>query len=271
MTMQNLTDPTELTGAPVVGPDGAKLGKVDAVYLDNDTSRPEWAAVKSGLFGSHVSLVPLAEADYDGQRLAVPYGSAQMKTAPHHDPGQQLSPDEEKELFDHYGIPYGGETVTALTGDRSRAANHGRPGFSDTANVQGRDTSHPTTDTAMTRSEERLNVGTERVQTGRARLRKHVVTEMQQIDVPVRREEVRLEREPINDANRGEAMAGADITEDEHEIILTEERPVVTTETVPVERVRLGKEVVTEQQTVSGEVRKENIELDDPTRTRRRQ
>jgi uncharacterized protein (TIGR02271 family) len=82
--------------------------------------------------------------------------------------------------------------------------------------------------------------------------------------VPVSREEVRLEREPITDANAGDAFAGADISEAEHEVTLHAERPVVTTEAVPVERVRLGKETVADEETVSGEVRKEQIEFDGP-------
>ena len=114
----------------------------------------------------------------------------------------------------------------------------------------------------MTRSEENLRVGTETVQTGRARLRKHVVTENQQVTVPVTREEVTLEREPITETNRGEAYDGPAISEEEHEVTLHAERPVVDVEAVAVERVRLGKETVTEQETVGGEVRKEEIELD---------
>ena len=90
------------------------------------------------------------------------------------------------------------------------------------------------------------------------------------MQVPVTREEVRVEREPITDANRGDALSGAAITEEEHEVVLHAERPVVTTEAVPVERVRLGTETVTEQETVTGEVRKEQIEVDDPTTTTKR-
>ena len=126
----------------------------------------------------------------------------------------------------------------------------------------GRDTSGPNTDEAMTRSEERLNVGTETHEAGRARLRKHVVTEHQQVTVPVTHEEVTLEREPITETNRGAAYDGAAISEEEHEVTLHAERPVVDTEAVAVERVRLGKETVTDQETVGGEVRKEEIELD---------
>ena len=114
----------------------------------------------------------------------------------------------------------------------------------------------------MTRSEERLNVGTERVEAGRARLKKYVVTENQKVDVPVSREEVRLEREPITDANVGQAMDGPAISEEEHEVVLHEERPVVDKEAVPVERVRLGTEQATGTETVNEDVRKEKIDLE---------
>jgi uncharacterized protein (TIGR02271 family) len=134
----------------------------------------------------------------------------------------------------------------------------------------GRDTSGPTTDDAMTRSEERLNVGTQKVQTGRARLRKYVTTEQQTVTVPVSREEVRVEREPITDANRDAALSGPDISDEEHEVVLSEERPVVEKEAVPVERVRLDKETVTDQQQVSDEVRKEQIDVDGGTEATRR-
>jgi uncharacterized protein (TIGR02271 family) len=119
-------------------------------------------------------------------------------------------------------------------------------------------------DDAMTRSEERLNVDTRTEQTGRARLRKYVVTEQEQVTVPVEREEVRLEREPITDANRGDALGGPAITESEHEVTLHAERATVDKEAVPVERVRLGKETVRDEETVGGEVRKERIEADLP-------
>src|SRR6185437_2749637 len=126
--------------------------------------------------------------------------------------------------------------------------------------IQGRDTSGPTTDDAMTRSEERLHVGTEQVQAGRARLRKYVVTENVTRTVPVSHEEVRLEREPITGANRGAATSGSDISEEEHEVTLHAERPVVSKDTVPVERVRLGTKTVTEDHEVSETLRKEQID-----------
>ena len=127
---------------------------------------------------------------------------------------------------------------------------------------EGHDTSGPNTDEAMTRSEERLDVGTTTRETGKARLRKYVVTEEQTVTVPVTHEEVRVEREPITDANVGDATAGAEISEEEHEVTLHEEQVVVNKEAVPVERVKLGTETVTEEQQVTEEVRKEQIETD---------
>jgi uncharacterized protein (TIGR02271 family) len=88
------------------------------------------------------------------------------------------------------------------------------------------------------------------------------VTENVTQTVPVSHEEVRLEREPITDANRGQAMSGSDITDEEHEVTLQAERPVASKDTVPVERVRLGKETVTEDHEVSETLRKEQV--DDP-------
>ncbi|MYS32343.1 DUF2382 domain-containing protein [Streptomyces sp. SID7804] len=114
----------------------------------------------------------------------------------------------------------------------------------------------------MTRSEERMHVGVERHESGRARLRKYVVTEEVQQTVPLRHEEVRVEREPITDANRGAAMSGPDFTESEYEVTLHEERPVVETEAVPVERVRLTTEEKTTDEVVRGRVRKERIEAE---------
>ena len=258
MTIANMSDPNTMTGAPVMGGNGEKLGKVDAIYFDNDTDKPEWAAVKSGLFGSHVSLVPLAQGTWNGDALTVPFGKDALKTAPHHDPDAALSPADEDDLYRHYGMT-GGQT-TPTTG--APTSNRGRTDRVDEAGIVGHDTSGPTTDGAMTRSEEQLRVGTDTREAGRARLRKHVVTEHQQATVPVSHEEVTLEREPITDANRGDAYDGPAISEEEHEVTLHAERPVVDTEAVAVERVRLGKETVTEQESVGGEVRKEEIELD---------
>ena len=126
----------------------------------------------------------------------------------------------------------------------------------------GHDTSGPNTDDAMTRSEEQVHAGTEKVTAGKARLRKWVETEDVNVTVPVTKEKARLETEPITDANRGSALDGPDISEEEHEVTLTEERPVVAKETVPVERVKLTKDTEQHEEQVSEQVRKERVATD---------
>ncbi len=242
-------------GATVKNRDGDKLGKVDEVYLDNETSAPEWAAVKTGLFGGNVSLVPLSESSFDGSTLTVPFTKATIQGAPHHDPGREITADDEDELYAYYGV---GGTTTATTGYTDTATTTGTVG----RGTVGRDTSGPETDDAMTRSEEHLRVGTQRREAGRARLRKYIVSHTETQTVPVSHEEIVVEREAITDANRGAAMSGGDLTEEEHEVVLHEERAVVAKETVPVERVRLDTRTVTGQETVSAEVREERIETD---------
>lgn len=242
----NLND---LIGAVVYGNGDDKIGTVGQVYVDPNTQAPLWITVKTGLFGTSESFVPLDDAQYDGNAVRLPYEKDFVKDAPRMSDDGSLSSEEESSLYAYYG---NGE-MTTESADFDRAQ-------SDT--TVGYDTSGPTTDDAMTRSEEQLHVGTEKVQTGRARLRKHVVTENQTVTVPVSREEVTLTREPITEANAGAALAGPELSEEEHEVLLTEERVVVQKETVPVERVALGTETVTEQQQVTEEVPHEEIELE---------
>ena len=253
-------DVSTLSGATVRSSKGDKIGSVSQVYLDDRTGEPEWVTVKTGLFGTKESFVPLAAARYDGSNLVVDATKDKVTGAPQVDEDGHLSEEQEAEIYRYYGISAG--TQTYETG----------AGYGTDAGVGsvGHDTSGPNTDDAMTRSEEHLVAGTQQTEAGRARLRKYVVTETQQVQVPVSHEEVRLEREPITDANRDAAYSGGDITEEEHEVTLRAERPVVTTEAEAVERVRLGKETVTGTETVSGEVRKEQVELDDPTGTARK-
>jgi uncharacterized protein (TIGR02271 family) len=106
---------------------------------------------------------------------------------------------------------------------------------------EGRDAGARSTDSAMTRSEEELRVGTTQQEAGRARLRKWVEPEQVSQTVPVQRETVRVEREPITDANRDAALSGPEISEAEHEVTLQEEQAVAETVTVPKERVRWRK------------------------------
>lgn len=254
-----------IAGNDVYGSDGEKIGRAGQVYVEDQTGAPAWVTVNTGFFGTNESFVPLGPAEFYEDRVQVPFTKDLVKDAPNINPDDEhLSPEQEENLYRHYGLT-GDESVSDFNAttdvDLDRDYESGRAVGGADAGDRG-DTSGPDTDDAMTRSEEQLKVGTERREAGRARLRKYVTTEQQQVTVPVTREEVRLEREPITDANRDEAMAGPDISEEEHEITLHEEKPVVATEAVPVERVRLSKEQVTDEEQVTGEVRKEHIETD---------
>ena len=252
-------------GHTLVDRDGDKVGKIQDVYLDRSSGDPEWIAVKTGLVGSNVSFVPLRDATQEGDDIRVGYEKGLIKDAPNVDPDGELSPEEERRLYQHYGRSdydewsEDSEDRTEARYGRDTAAGT-RAG--DTAGTTAHETAGPGTGDAMTRSEEELAVGTERRQTGRARLRKYVETENVEESVPVQREEVRVEREPITDANRDAALAAPDITEAEHEVTLHTEEPVVEKRAVPKERVRLDKDVHTDEETVSDEVRRERIEAE---------
>jgi uncharacterized protein (TIGR02271 family) len=245
-------------GRTMVDPAGDKLGTIDAIYLDDETGQPEWATVTRGLFSAKAAFVPLAQAQAMGDSVQVPYDKQQVTDAPSMEADGSLSQDEEAQLYRHYGLDY-----SEHRSDSGLAAGTDRDADADTDHgTVGRDTSGPTTDNAMTRSEEELQVGTTQRERGRVRLRKYVTTEQVTQTVPVQREELRVEREPITDANLDDATSGPAISEEEHEVTLHEETPVVEKRAVPKERVRLDTETVTEDRQVSEEVRKEQIEVD---------
>jgi len=249
-----------LSGKTVTGPDGSTIGKIKDVYEATDGGGGTFATVTTGLFAGGASFFPLDAADLQGDSVVVPYTKEFIKDAPRVENDEELTAPEEQRLFEYYSR---GGATTGSTGFTGEA---GTQGFTesdlDDRRTVGHDTSGPTTDNAMTRSEEQLRVGTERVEAGRARLRKYIVTETETRTVPVSHEEVRVEREPITDANMPNAMAGPAISEEEHEVVLTAEKPVVAKEAVPVERVRLDTETVTDQVQVSEEIRKEQIDVD---------
>jgi len=235
----------EVIGREVLGVDGG-IGPVGQVYLDDRTGEPSFVTVRTGLFGRRESFVPVHDASLQPDGLRVPYSKDQVKQAPTVDADGHLAPQEEASLFAHYGLA------------DEEGTTSGRQGYVP----GGRDTSGPSTDDAMTRSEERLRVGTTSEEAGRARLRKYVVTEQETVTVPVRKERAVIETEPITEGNVGRATSGPTISEEEHEVVLHEERPVVEKTAQPVERVRLGTEEVVEDAEVSETLRKEQIEAE---------
>ena len=239
--MPTMEQVREWRGANLVDRDGDKIGTVDEIYLDSQSNEPEWALVNTGLFGTKSTFVPIRDASREGDDLRVPVEKAQVKDAPSIDADGQLSQQEESELYRHYGLDYSSGVDVDVDG---RGDGDGDGG-------------------AMTRSEEELRVGTTQRESGRVRLRKYVETEAVEQTVPVQREEVRIEREPITDDNRDAAVSGPEISEEEHEVVLHEEEVVAEKRTVPKERIRVETDQVTEERQVSDTLRKERIDVDD--------
>lgn len=286
----------QLVGLTAYDRDGAKVGSVEQVFLDDGTGKPEWVTVKTGMFGMKETFVPLAGAGHDGEGLHLAYAKDTVKDAPRVDADEHLDAAEERELYAHYGVTRGGGSgktgdemsgrtdagtkaaaagtagaagAAAGAGGRSQStedrplagAGAGSPAMSRSGGDMGEGDRAKYAD-EMVRSEEQLRVGTEEQEVGRARLRKVVVTENVTTTVPVSHEEVHLVREPIGEGDR---TRGGEIGEAEAEVTLHAERPVVRKEAVAVERVRLETDKVTEQREVSDTVRKEEIQYDDGT------
>jgi uncharacterized protein (TIGR02271 family) len=245
--MTNQDDVQQFIGRTAVDPQGNKIGKIGQVYLDDTTGQPSWVTVSIGLLRKQ-SFATLAGAAPSEDGVVLSVGKDVIKDAPSVADDGQLEPQEEQALYDHYASYLGTPAPAAGTATGTKTEN----------------------DDAMTRSEERLRVGTETVPVGKARLRKYVVTENVTQTVPVSHEELRVEREPITEENADAAAAGPDISEAEHEVTLHAERPVVAKETVPVERVRVGTERVAGEEKVTEQVRKEEVEVEDETDTQTR-
>jgi uncharacterized protein (TIGR02271 family) len=242
-------------GREVIDKDGERVGVISALYAHLGSESPAWAAVKTGLFGTQETLVPIAGAQPSGEQVRVQVTKEEITDAPRIEPDGEFSQEQELELYRHYGFEYPSTAPEAGPSDARVAATRPEPatGAGDA------------TDEAMTRSEEEVHVRTARRERGRVRLRKYVVTEEVRRTIPVRREEVRIEREPITDENVDAALAGPEISTGEHEVTLYEEVPVVEKRTVPKERVRLEKETRTDEEQVVEQARKERIEAEDET------
>jgi hypothetical protein len=256
---------------------GKKIGTVEHFYVDDRTGAPSWVAVLTGLFGTRQSVVPALEATFADGGLHLPVSVDAVKSAPHLS-GDHLSPGDEAELRRHYGTDVQQAPDVPQAADLRTPEPPAPPVTTDPTVELPAEADRPAAPGggAMTRSEEQLRVGTERVATTRARLVKYVVTEEVQITVPIRREEIRIEHVPIDAADDGPGETlltdqGAGTTAAggmPGEIILHSERPVVTVEVVPTERVRLHTDVVQGQETVTEQVQREQIVVDQDAVTR---
>jgi stress response protein YsnF len=236
MTLDRLE---QLRGTPVYDSAGEKIGSVEEVFYDEQTRRPEWIGIGTGFLGTKRVLVPVEGSSLEGDAVTVSYAKEHVKDSPDVD-SDLISPELEQELYSYYGIPYSDESAAP---DQGIAREPDSPGDVSTG------------EPSVTRSEEELRVGKEQTEAGRVRLHKWVETEPVSVEVELTREKARVVREPA-DGTVGEGETG----DEEAEITLHEERPVVARE-----RVRLEKDVESERRTVSDELRKERVEVEGNT------
>jgi Domain of unknown function (DUF2382) len=169
MAAPDIDTALEWQGRTVVDRSGEKIGTFEEFFLEAETDAPAWGAVGTGLFGRRRSLLPLSEAEpTDAEELRVPFGKDQVLAAPQADPDVELSREEEEALYRHYGLDYATESDEPEGG-------------------------------ALIRSEEEVDVRAEARPRERLRLKKYVVTEHVTKTVPVRREKIAVEREPVDD------------------------------------------------------------------------
>lgn len=267
----------QLQNSTVFATDGDKIGSVGQVYLDDVTNEPTFVTVKTGLFGARETFVPLQQAQTTADGITVPFEKSFVKDAPNVDADGSLTPEEEQRIYEYYSMEY---SAADYDGDVRRddvRTDAGAAGVAGTAGVAGvadrrdeavvdgdrRDVTDPdrrdvTDADSVVVKDEHLNVGTERRASGRVRLRKQAYTTTETVEVPVTREEVVVERESV-DPNSAEARtAGRD---GDVEVTTYEETPVVN-KTVDAEKVSLGKRQVQDTETVTEEVRHEDVKVD---------
>lgn len=174
--MRQTTEAYDFQGRTLVDHDGEKIGKIDELYYDERGGQPEWALVTTGLFGTKKTFVPIRDASPTGEDLQVPVTKDQVKDAPRVDADQELSEQQERQLFDHYQVPYTTEGSTTAAGASGAAAQTMTGDAGRTEHGDGGDGTATDSDGAMTRSEEELHVGTTERESGRVRLRGYVVT-----------------------------------------------------------------------------------------------
>ena len=289
----------DLFNATAYDKNGEKLGDVNEVFVDDQSGQPTFVEVNHGLFGMSSSLVPLRGHDFSGDDLKLGFSKDRIKDAPDFDSDKPLTPEAQSDIFKHYGLDNAHDVTdykdsnldskrdvqAGADKDHNLTAGAGAAGAGAAgAHADEKKADTHTTDAAATerkagvaddaaaartnndgeliRSEEQLNVNKERVATGEARLRKYVVTDTESVEVPVEREEVRVERTPINaeDAKNYNGAISGD--SEEASVTLHEERVNVNKETVPVEKINLKKDTVRDTETHTEELRKEQIDTD---------
>jgi uncharacterized protein (TIGR02271 family) len=233
-------------GYEVYDRNGEKIGKVDDLFVD-ENDNPEYIGVKMGFLGTSSALIPmeLVTVDESAGRLEVATDKETAKNGPAFDDDSEITPDYEYQVYSYYALQRSETTAEPATYGAYPT---------ETTDVD---------ELRVQRSEEELRAGTRERQAGAINVRKRVITERQQMEVPTRHEEVTVDRVPVE----GTATE-AEIGEDEVVIPVTEEEVVVEKRPVAKEEVRIRKDVVEDTEVVEEDVRREEVDIDDATERR---
>ena len=235
-------------GYEVYDRNGEKIGKVDDLFV-NENDQPEYIGVKMGFLGTRSTLIPwqLTRVDENDRRIEVSVEKAHAKEGPAFDDDEDITPDYEQRVYSHYGLQR-----AQSDGEHSGYGEYYGDDLEDEDELR------------VQRSEEELRAGTREREAGALNVRKRVRTDREQVRVPVKHEEVNVERVSVN-----EEASGAEIGEDEVSVPVVEEEVVTDKRAVVKEELRIRKDVVEDEEVVEEDVRKEEVDVDDQTTTRR--
>jgi uncharacterized protein (TIGR02271 family) len=260
MMETNAPTSDQLFGYDVLDSAQNRIGTVDHVWVDEATNDLEFIGVKTGWLFGHIHLIPTANAQFGDSTITVPFDESQIKDAPSFSADHELTPDEEDQIYQYYGVQR--STAASPTGLSAGAADS-----ASTATAASQDYAAVGSDVTggneqqVTLSEEELQVGKREVEAGRVRLRKVVNTEHQEVPVELEREQVSVERAP---AAATDVPTNA-FQEQEVEVPVMREEPVVSKEAHATEQVALNRNVQTETRTVGGDVRSEDVVVEGDT------
>ncbi|MDQ4003606.1 MAG: PRC and DUF2382 domain-containing protein [Actinomycetota bacterium] len=234
----------------VYDPNGEKIGKVDDLFVD-ENDNPEYLGVKMGLLGMKSTLIPweIASADEERGRIDVSVEKGKAKDGPTFDDDQDITPEYENEVRSYYGL-------------QSLEASEEGGGYGEYYDESDED------ELRVQRTEEELRAGTREREAGGLNVRKRVRTDREQLRVPKRREEVSVDRVPVEE---GREVSEAEIGEDEVSMPVTEEEVVTEKRPVAKEEIRVRKDAVEDEEVVEEDVRREEVDVDDQTTGRRDQ
>ena len=274
-------------GYEVYDQSGSKIGKVDDLFVD-ESDQPEYIGVKMGFLGTSSTLIPweaVSSTDDEGRAITVATDKDTAKNGPAFDDDREITPEFEQQVYSYYGLSRSSGSESSGSygsyySEESTDAGTVGPGMSMGDTETGEFREHAVNDEGVNqsqgddlededelrvqRTEEELAAGTREREAGALNVRKRVRTDRETKEVPTRREEVTVERVPVEEGTATEAQIG----EDEVSVPVTEEEVVVEKRPVAKEEVRIRKDVVEDTEVVEEDVRREEVDVDDATERR---